>query len=622
MAARRIKLLSIVMVAVAAAAGLAFAIGSRIESPADAAARTAAPVPSPILVPVERRVLGSAIVTRGTARFGVPQPVSVAPSTLKPTAGLITTLPARNTAVAEGGVLLTASGRPVFVLQGELPAYRDMVPGVQGDDVRQLERALARLGFDPGPVDGLYDAQTGAAVARWYKARGWEPFGPTKDQLLAMRSLEREAGDASKAALGSAAAAAAAAPAVEAARAAAASSARTAATELAARQADLRAMEAGRETDTSLTLQSERAKSAHANTAADAELAAQLADAAYVTLDPRQTETARRSAQAKVDLARAAASKARLEGASAVLAAERAAGQVGGKIEVAEAAITSARLSERAARLEGERLVRAALDAQKLAELDAQLTEQRARQLANDLGATRHKMGVQMPADEVVFIRALPVRVEEIKAVVGAPATGTLLSVTDNQLAIDSSLALDAAPLVKPGMKVVIDEQALGVRASGVVQAVASTPGTRGVDGFHIYFEVKVDPTTVRLDGFSVRLTIPIQSTQGAVVAVPTSALSLAADGSSRVQLQDRGALRYVVVRPGLSADGFVEVVPITGTLEPGQLVVVGYNDAKSDTRGDAKADVKTDVKADVKPDVKADVKADVKPDVKSEAAK
>ena len=601
MASRRMKMLSVVMVAVAAAAGLAFAIGSRIESPADAAARTAAPVPSPILVPVEKRVLGSSIVTRGTARFGVPQPVSVAPSTLKPTAGLITTLPARNTAVAEGGVLLTASGRPVFVLQGELPAYRDMVPGVQGDDVRQLERALARLGFDPGPLDGLYDAQTGVAVARWYKARGWEPFGPTKDQLLAVRSLEREAGDASKAALGSAAAAAAAAPAVEAARAAVDSSARTSATELAARQADLRALEAGRETDASLALQSERARAAHANTAADAELAAQIADAAYVTLDPRQTETTRRSAQAKVDLSRAAATKTRLEGASAVLAAERAAGQLGGKIAVAEAAITSARLSERASRLEGERLVRAALDAQKLAELDAQLAGQRARQLTSDLAAARHKLGVQVPVDEIVFIRALPVRVEEVKAVVGAPATGTLLSVTDNQLAIDSSLALEAAPLVKPGMKVVIDEQALGVSASGVVQSVAGTPGTRGVDGFHIYFEVKVDPTTVRLEGFSVRLTIPIQSTQGAVVAVPISALSLAADGSSRVQLQDKGALRYVVVRPGLSADGFVEVMPTTGTLEPGQLVVVGYNDAKTDAKTDAKADKKAGTKADAK---------------------
>ena len=591
MASQRIKMLSSVLVAVAAAAALALAIGSRIESPADAAARTAPPIPSPILVPVEKRLLGSAIVTRGTARFGVPQPVSIAPSTLKPAAGLITTLPLRNTQVPEGGVLLTASGRPVFVLQGELPAYRDLVPGLHGDDVRQLKRALARLGFDPGPVDGHYDHQTAAAVARWYKSRNWEPFGPTKEQLALVRGLEREVGDASKAALSTAAAAAAAAPAVEVARAMAASSARTAATELVARQAEVHALEASRGTDLSLALQNERARAAHANTAADADLAAQIADAAYITLDPRQTETARRSAQAKVDLARATVSKTRLEGASAVLAAERAVGQLGGKVEVAEAATVSARLSEKSARLEGERTVRAALDAQKLAELDALLAEQRARQLAIDLSAARQRLGVQVPVDEIVFIRALPVRVEETKAVVGAPATGTVLSVTDNQLAIDSSLALEAAPLVKPGMKVVIDEQALGVSASGVVQMVANTPGTRGVDGFHIYFEVKVDPTTVRLDGFSVRLTLPIKSTHGAVTAVPTSALSLAADGSSRVQVQDKGALRYVVVRPGLSADGFVEVTPTTGTLEPGQLVVVGYNDAKSDTRSDAKGD-------------------------------
>jgi hypothetical protein len=157
-----------------------------------------------------------------------------------------------------------------------------------------------------------------------------------------------------------------------------------------------------------------------------------------------------------------------------------------------------------------------------------------------------------------------------------------VLSVTDNLLSIDSSLTLEAAPLVKPGMKVEIDEQALGVKATGTVQTVASTPGTRGVDGFHIYFEVRVDATPVKLDGFSVRLTIPIKSTDGAVTAVPMSALSLAADGSSRVQVQEEGELKYVVVKPGLSADGFVEVTPSSGKLEVGQLVVVGYNDPKS----------------------------------------
>ena len=582
MASRRIKMLSAVLLAVAAAAALALVAGSRIESPADAAARTAPPVPSPILVPVEKRVLGSSIVTRGTARFGLPQPVSISPSTLKPSAGLITLLPARNAPVAEGGVLLSASGRPVFVLQGEAPAYRDLVPGLSGEDVRQLEQALARLHFDPGPVDGRYDQQTGAAVARWYKSKGWEPFGPTKEQQAAIRALEREAGDASKAALAAASTVAATGPAIDAARAAAAASARTAAAEVAAKLVELRGVEAGRETDLSLALRSERAKAEHANTAAETDLAAQIAEEAFISLDPRQPETTRMAARAKVELSRAAAHKTRLEGTTAVLAAERAAAQAGGKVDLAEAAVTTAHLAGKAAQVEGERLVRAAQDAQKLAEFDARLANERARQFGADLALARQKLGVQVPVDELVFIRALPVRVEEIKAVVGAAATGPVLSVTDNQLSIDSALALDAAPLVKPGMKVLIDEQALAVNATGVVQTVAGTPGTRGADGFHIYFEVRVDPTPVRLEGFSVRLTIPIKSTQGAVTAVPISALSLAADGTSRVQVQDKGALNYVIVKPGLSADGFVEVTPTNGKLEPGQLVVVGYNEPKS----------------------------------------
>jgi multidrug efflux pump subunit AcrA (membrane-fusion protein) len=125
-------------------------------------------------------------------------------------------------------------------------------------------------------------------------------------------------------------------------------------------------------------------------------------------------------------------------------------------------------------------------------------------------------------------------------------------------------------------MRVEIDEQALRIEASGVVTRVASTPGTHGVDGYHIYFEVRVDETPTPLKGFSLRLTIPIESTQGAVIAVPISALSLSADGTSRVQVERDGALEYLVVEPGLSADGYVEVRPVDGTLDPGQLVVVG----------------------------------------------
>ena len=470
----------------------------RIESPADVAARAAPPIPSPILVPVEERVLSSNIVTRGTARFGLPQSISIVPSALKAKAGLITTLPVRNTQPQEGGVMLTASGRPVFVLQGKILAYRDLVPGTSGDDVRQLEEGLERLGFDPGPIDGTYDERTSAAVAQWYASAGFEPFGPTPDQLAHIRALEREWAEAEKNKV--AAAAAAAAP---------------------------RAVDAA------------RAKAEQAKRAAAAEIqAAMTVERPLNVRDRRQWEAARAAAEAKLESARAAA---------------------------------------KASQLAGEVEIQAALDAQKAAVREAKLGADRAARLAGDLDIARRKLGVQVPADEIVFIPALPVRVGEVTALVGHEARGPVMSVTDNQLVIDSALPLDAAPLVKPGMQVAIDEQALGIKATGVVARVADTPGTHGVDGYHIYFEVRVHKTSTPLAGFSLRLTIPIKSTKGVVTVVPLSALSLAADGKSRVQVDNNGVLEFIVVKPGLSADGFVEVTPVDRKVAPGKLVVVGY---------------------------------------------
>jgi multidrug efflux pump subunit AcrA (membrane-fusion protein) len=570
MAIARINILYAVLASVATAGIGAWVAGSRIESPAEMAARTAAPTPSPILVPVENRVLSSDVVTRGTIRFGLPQRVSIAPSTLKASPSLIATLPIRNTQFSEGHVILTASGRPVFVLQGKPPAYRDHVPGIAGEDVMQLKQALKRLGFDPGPLDGVYDQQTAAAVAKWYTSSGWEPFGPTKDQLASLRTLEKDWGDTVRNKVAAEAAEATARQTVAAARAAADQANRAAALESGNRADDKRKLMELRQTGQSLSLESERAKVEYADTAAGADIAAQIADRALIVLDPRQPETARIAATAKLDLAKAARRKTKLEGELAVQAAERDLKLADQRVKLAEAAATTARL-------EGQKAVQAALEALKVAKFDTDLASERANRLAADLNLARRKLGVQVPVDEIVFIGSLPVRVEEVTAAVGAAATGSVMTVTDNQLAVDSSLPLDVAPLVKPGMRVQIDEQALGVKGSGVVATVAGTPGTRGVDGYHIYFEVRVDETPIRLEGFSVRLTIPVESTKGAVTAVPVSALSLAADGTSRVQVESNGALKYVQVKPGLSAGGYVEVTLNSDSLTAGQRVVVGY---------------------------------------------
>ena len=88
--------------------------------------------------------------------------------------------------------MLTASGRPVFLLQGDIPAYRDLTAGLSGEDIRQLEAALTRLKFDPGPVDGVFDEKTSAAVADLYAAAGYESFSPSQEQLASLRSLANE----------------------------------------------------------------------------------------------------------------------------------------------------------------------------------------------------------------------------------------------------------------------------------------------------------------------------------------------------------------------------------------------------------------------------------------------
>jgi peptidoglycan hydrolase-like protein with peptidoglycan-binding domain len=498
MTRKRIVTLICVLAVVAITAAGAWFVGGQIVSPAEAAARTAPPTPSPILVPIEHRMLSSEIVTRGTARFGLPQPIAIAPSPLKANVpGLITTLPSPSAQFQEGDMVLTMSGRPVLVLQGQIPAYRDLAPGTSGKDVGQLEQALKRLGFDPGPADGMYDRETSAAVAEWYTAAGFEPFGPTPEQLVNVKTLEVALGDAVKLKLAAETAAATAGLAVEAAR----------------------------------------LKAQHVYRTATADVAVKISDRALIMLDPNALQTARVAAEANLELARAAV---------------------------------------RAAELEGEVALQTANDAKKVADFDATLTAERAAQLEKELQAARQKLGVQVPLDEIVFIPELPVRVEQVTGVIGSPPSGPILSVTDNEIVIDSALPLDAAPLVKPGMKVAIDEPAVGLKADGVVETVAKTPGTHGVDGYHIYFSVRVGETSVPLQNFSLRLTMPIQSTKGSVTVVPMSALSLAADGSSRVQVQKDDVLKYVAVEPGLAADGYVEVTSKDGALKQGQLVVVG----------------------------------------------
>lgn len=693
---RRKKIAALLAGTVVVSSASGWLASGLIRSPAEVAARTAPPTASPILVPAEMRVLSTDIVTRGVARFGAPQQLSLVPSALKTDAPIITSVTRRGRTLTEGDIALTTSGRPTFLLAGHIPMFRDLGPGLEGDDVRQLEEALARLGFDPGPADGRYDSLTERAVTGWYRAAGFRPTTTTPSQLAAIRSLETELASSRLDILSARSAVALSEAELVAARAAvsrAVAASGTAGDSVAAARAEANAgnLRAQAEVDklqellgalrsgkpgtpaeidaatydlaaaeasaTSTRIAGQRAvaeATAALNTAASGLAtatteahAANLAAALDLSEKQRALDDLRASgtatpaqlsaAEDAVAVATATADAVRARGAEAVAAAQLTldtapaalqtareeadaanavanldvankrrlldalrTGTPGTPSEIASATadLGVAVASREATRLAGQQLVAAAYAGRVGASLDVQAARAAAAAaevaLANtkagltsrgvpttllqlEVGLAKRQAGVQVPADEVIFVSSAPIRVAEVTAALGAPAVGPILTATNSVVVIDSSLPLEEAPLVKPGMAVTIDEPQLGINATGVITRIADTPGTRGVDGFHIYVEIAVDAAPANLVGASLRLTVPIKSTGGPVLAVPVAAVSLAPDGTSQVVRDDNGVLRPVAVVPGVSANGFVAVVSAAGGLQAGDLVVAGF---------------------------------------------
>ena len=166
------------LVAVVAAAAVGWVAGSRIKSPAQVAAEAEPPEPSLITVPVERMVIANDVVTRGTVRFDQPEAVNLPPLAQPDLTPVVTRIPAPGDELPEGSVLFELAGRPTFALQGDLPLFRTVRPGDEGEDIAQLQEAMARLGYDPGDVDGVYGPKTQSAVRAFYAARGYEPVEP------------------------------------------------------------------------------------------------------------------------------------------------------------------------------------------------------------------------------------------------------------------------------------------------------------------------------------------------------------------------------------------------------------------------------------------------------------
>ena len=90
--------------------------------------------------------------------------------------GVLTAGPDSGDTIGRGGVLYRVANVPVRLLLGGVPAYRDFRYGMSdGPDVRQLERNLVAMGFDPYhriTVDRHFSAATAAAIRHWEASWG------------------------------------------------------------------------------------------------------------------------------------------------------------------------------------------------------------------------------------------------------------------------------------------------------------------------------------------------------------------------------------------------------------------------------------------------------------------
>ncbi|HWJ08281.1 MAG TPA: efflux RND transporter periplasmic adaptor subunit, partial [Nocardioides sp.] len=96
-------------------------------------------------------------------------------------AGTVTWLPASGRVVHEGQALYRIDTLPVVRLDGSVPAWRELGPGIDdGADVEQLEEALLRLGYgsDVGmEADGEWTWTTTHAVEEWQEDNDLDETG-------------------------------------------------------------------------------------------------------------------------------------------------------------------------------------------------------------------------------------------------------------------------------------------------------------------------------------------------------------------------------------------------------------------------------------------------------------
>lgn len=159
-------------VGVIAMSAVGLATAAFIESPRELAARSAAPPRSAITAIARWEVLRNAITTQGIVRS--PRTISVTATAPYATV-TITRMPVKaGDRVTPGRVIAEVDGRPILLLHGRLPPYRDLHVGDHGPDVTQLQQALEQLGYADYDPPGYFMQSTALALLLFYRQLGYD----------------------------------------------------------------------------------------------------------------------------------------------------------------------------------------------------------------------------------------------------------------------------------------------------------------------------------------------------------------------------------------------------------------------------------------------------------------
>ncbi|MFI6290792.1 peptidoglycan-binding protein [Nonomuraea sp. NPDC050790] len=576
---RRSRVLALVVAGVLVIAAAGWVVGSRLRSPADEAAARRAPKPSLVTAPVERRKLTSTVTVSGTLTYGSPLPVTLAGmvggNTASGAAGgpngaaqRVTTAP-KPGPIRAGQTLMQVNGRPVFALQGKKPMYRPLVPGTEGEDVKQLQRALrVRAG-------GVFDAATVAAVKRWYAKRGYKAQEPDLEARKSLQQLRQ---------------------AVQTAQETLATDRKALDEGLDVRPLRLRHDNARKDLNSAkralaeapqVTPEQETQLAAlrrAVRTAEEAVLAAEQAlaearkPAPAPTTTPAPTPTAVDTSLLEMKLANA---RQDLDEAHQAVAAyeDQVRTDRDRRLEELRKAVRTAKEAEATAAQALNRARKVSPLRAKVAHSVANLAD--ARTL---LAEFRKTYGVSVPAGEIVFLPKLPARVDKAEVKPGDTIEGKVATVTGSAFAVTGSVDAKEAKLLRAGQDAsmeTMDGTQLPATLSAVgeeAKAGADKPKDEEDTGS---VPVLLTPGTAKrlkpLVGSPMTVRISVGTTDGEVLAVPVAAVITSADGRPRVRVAlDGDRSREVEVRTGLTADGAVKVTPVrAGELKEGDRVVV-----------------------------------------------